>query len=97
MEKNMKKKEEISRRNLITAAMAGLATVAASSVKAAGPVKCAELERCYGIAKAGKNDCATATTSCLGTAKQDAQPDAWMYVPKGTCEKIAGGRLKPGK
>jgi len=93
----MKKKDEISRRSLITAAMAGLATVAASSVKAAGPVKCAELERCFGIARAHKNDCSTATTACPGTAKQDAQPDAWIYVPKGTCEKIAGGSLKPKK
>ena len=90
----MKNLDDKTRRNLITAALGGLATVAVSSVKAAGPVKCAELERCYGIAKAHKNDCSTSYSACQGTAKMDGQPDAWMYVPKGTCEKIAGGSLK---
>ena len=52
-------------------------------------------EKCYGIAKAGKNDCQTATHSCAGTATADATPDSWIYVPKGTCDKIAGGSLEP--
>ena len=51
------------------------------------------VEKCYGVAKAGKNDCQTATSSCAGTSKKDAQADAWLSVPKGTCEKITGGRL----
>ncbi|HKQ30179.1 MAG TPA: DUF2282 domain-containing protein, partial [Burkholderiales bacterium] len=51
--------------------------------------------RCYGVSKAGKNDCATATSACAGTAKQDHQKDAWVYVPKGTCDKIAGSSIKP--
>jgi uncharacterized membrane protein len=55
----------------------------------------AENEKCYGIAAAGKNDCQTATHSCAGTAAADNQPDAWIYVPTGTCEKIAGGSLEP--
>ena len=52
-------------------------------------------EKCYGVVKAGKNDCQTSSGSCAGTAKQDAQPDAWLYLPKGTCEKIVGGNTKP--
>jgi len=52
-------------------------------------------EKCYGVAKAGKNDCQTATSACAGSAKQDADPTAFIYVPKGTCEKIAGGNLTP--
>jgi uncharacterized membrane protein len=51
------------------------------------------MEKCFGIAKAGKNDCQTANSSCAGTAKKDAQSDAWLSVPKGVCEKIAGGKL----
>jgi uncharacterized membrane protein len=51
------------------------------------------IEKCYGVAKAGKNDCQTASSSCAGTSKKDAQADSWIGVPKGTCEKIAGGRL----
>ena len=50
-------------------------------------------EKCYGIVKAGKNDCQTATSSCAGTSKKDAQADAWISVPKGACDKIVGGKL----
>ena len=67
----------------------------AASVEAAGLVQCAEQERCYGIARAGKNDCATTSSSCAGTAKQDFQKDAWVFVPKGTCDKLASSSLKP--
>lgn len=53
-------------------------------------------EKCYGIAKAGKNDCAsTGNNSCAGTARADADPRAWMYVPAGYCERIVGGSLEP--
>lgn len=52
-----------------------------------------QIEKCYGISKAGKNDCQTASSSCSGTAKKDAQVDAWIAVPKGTCDKIIGGSL----
>lgn len=55
------------------------------------------LEKCYGVVKAGKNDCQTSNTACAGTAKKDAQKDAWIFLPKGSCEKIVGASLKPGK
>lgn len=51
------------------------------------------IEKCYGVSKAGKNDCQTATSSCAGTSKKDAEASAWLGVPKGTCEKIVGGKL----
>lgn len=50
-------------------------------------------EKCYGVAKAGKNDCQTDHSSCAGTSKTDGQGDAWIAVPKGTCQKIVGGKL----
>jgi uncharacterized membrane protein len=50
---------------------------------------------CYGIARAGKNDCQTANSSCAGTSKRDAQGDAWIYMPKGSCEKLVNGSLQP--
>jgi len=56
-----------------------------------------EAEKCYGLARAGKNDCQTANSSCAGTSKRDKQGDAWLYVPKGTCEKIVDGSLQPKK
>ena len=55
------------------------------------------MEKCYGIAKAGKNDCQTATSSCAGTSKKDAQGDAWVYVPAGTCAKMVGSSAAPKK
>ena len=52
-------------------------------------------DKFFGIAKAGKNDCQTATHSCSGTSTADAAGDSWIYVPKGTCEKVVGGSLEP--
>ena len=53
-------------------------------------------EKCYGIAKAGKNDCAsTGANSCAGTWKANADPRAWVYVPAVYCERIVNGSLKP--
>lgn len=54
-----------------------------------------EAEKCYGIAKAGKNDCQTVNSSCAGTSRRDNQSDAWIYIPAGTCEKVVGGSLQP--
>ena len=47
-------------------------------------------EKCYGVAKAGKNDCGTATHACAGLAKKDNLPDEWKYVAKGTCKNMKG-------
>ena len=58
------------------------------------PVPTFEFEKCYGVAKAGSNDCQTAASSCAGTSRRDNQPDAWIYLPTGTCEKIVGSNLK---
>ena len=49
-------------------------------------------EKCYGVAKAGKNACASkdGSHSCAGMAKVDNDPNEWTYVPKGTCEEMGG-------
>lgn len=65
----------------------GLAGAGSSALAAKG-----DMEKCAGIAKAGKNDCGTANHACAGQAKADGG-DEWVYVPKGTCEKIEGGKL----
>jgi len=67
-----------------------------AGLASAADIVCKEQERCYGVSRAGQNDCATSTSACSGTTKQDFQKDAWVYVPKGTCLKLAGGQLKPG-
>jgi uncharacterized membrane protein len=72
------------------ARVAGLALTAgiAASIAAAPAVaeKKPEMEKCYGVAKAGHNDCAAGPgTSCAGTSTRDYQGNAWKLVPKGTC------------
>ncbi len=52
-------------------------------------------EKCYGINKAGKNDCAGAAHACAGQSKEAASGKEWIKVPKGTCERIANGSLTP--
>lgn len=51
-----------------------------------------EKEKCYGIAKAGTNDCAniSETHSCAGQAKVSDGLDEWVYVAKGSCSKLGG-------
>ena len=56
-----------------------------------------KFEKCYGIVKAGQNDCFGPANSCGGTSKVDRQADAWVYVPAGTCKKLAGGSTAPVK
>jgi uncharacterized membrane protein len=53
-------------------------------------------EKCYGIAKAGANDCAsTGNNSCGGTSKKNGDTKAWIFVPAGYCERIVGGSKTP--
>ncbi|MBV8392276.1 MAG: DUF2282 domain-containing protein [Alphaproteobacteria bacterium] len=68
------------------------AVAAALAVPAAAQAQ-GSMEKCYGVAKAGKNDCQTNTSSCAGTSKTDGQKDAWISLPKGACEKLVGGKL----
>lgn len=72
----------------IASAISGLIALAGVT---ATPAVAAEKEKCYGVAKAGKNDCATKSSSCAGTSKMDHQKDAFVVVPKGLCDKLAGG------
>jgi uncharacterized membrane protein len=56
-----------------------------------------EMEKCYGVVKAGKNDCAANGHACAGQAKADRNGGEWLSVPKGTCERLVGGSLTPRK
>lgn len=82
---------------LLSAVVAGLASAAVSF-----PVQAASnhggKEKCYGIAKAGKNDCKASdgAHSCAGQASKDNSPTEWKLVNKGECEKL-GGSLEAGK
>jgi uncharacterized membrane protein len=54
-------------------------------------------EKCYGVVKAGMNDCGAAdkSHSCAGQATEDGSANEWVYVPSGTCDKLVGGTLEP--
>jgi len=75
---------------LIASALAG-----AVSLSALSPALAADGEQCFGIAKAGMNDCKSGSHDCAGHATMDADPVSFVVVPAGTCEKIAGGSLTP--
>ena len=82
-----------SKRRMLNSAVAGLLALGLAQAAGAQDTK-GPKEKCYGVAKAGQNDCGTATHSCAGKAKRDNAPDEWKMVPKGTCEKM-GGKLQP--
>ena len=83
-----------SRTRILRAAIAGLVAVGLAPSADAQDAK-AEREKCYGVAKAGQNDCGTATHTCAGKATRDNAPEEWKYVPKGTCEKMGGKKQPP--
>jgi uncharacterized membrane protein len=87
------------RQILIASAVAAALSMPLSSIAQNGPMPKPkfETEKCYGVSKAGKNDCQTANSSCAGTSKRDSQGDAWIYVPAGSCAKIVGGSTEPKK
>src|SRR5262245_47671676 len=80
---------------LVASGLVASSLVASSLVMAQGgpaPAPTFKAEKCYGLAKAGKNDCAsTGNNSCAGTSKVNADKKAWIYVPEGYCERIVGG------
>ncbi|MCE2597282.1 DUF2282 domain-containing protein [Motilimonas cestriensis] len=77
----------------LASAISGVLALGATMISS--PAMAAEKEKCYGVAKAGQNDCATKSSSCAGTSKVDNQGDAFIAVPKGLCDKLAGGSLEP--
>ena len=69
---------------------AALASILAMGVLSSAAAQSGPKEKCYGVAKAGQNDCANAagTHSCAGEAKKDFEAGEWKSVAKGTCETI---------
>ncbi len=82
---------------MIRSAIAGLVALGLAAGGTGALAAKGDNEKCAGIAKSGKNDCATSKHSCAGQAKMDGDADEWVYVPKGTCEKIVGGKLVSSK
>ena len=83
----------------VQAAIAGLlalgfaATTATAQPAPPQPGK----DKCFGIAKAGQNDCAAGKHACAGQSTVDKDPVSWKYVEKGSCEKLGGTLKGPAK
>jgi uncharacterized membrane protein len=81
------------------AALTAIGTLLAIGASALATPACAadkaDQEKCYGVAKAGKNDCAAGTHACAGQAKASGDGRDFVAVPKGTCERLNGGSLTP--
>jgi uncharacterized membrane protein len=77
----------------VLAAAIGSLVALAGTASAADDAKKPATEKCYGVAKAGKNDCAAGAHACSGMSKKDGDTKEWITVPKGTCEKLVNGSL----
>ena len=79
--------------SLVTAALAGIQDANAHME----PKKGDGMEKCYGVVKAGKNECASKANkhSCATMAKTDSDPNEWIKMPQGLCDKLVGGSVKP--
>jgi uncharacterized membrane protein len=74
---------------------------AVGSLLAAGTASAGDMggskDKCYGVAKAGQNDCAANGHSCAGQAKKDNDPNEWKHMPADQCEKMGGKTSPPSK
>lgn len=82
----------IAKNAMLAAALSGLAGLAMAQNSFAADE--AATEKCYGVAKAGKNDCASGKHACAGHSTNDGAGAEWVKLPKGTCERLVGGSLK---
>lgn len=90
---------------LLKTALAGALTLGVASFASAGSMAqggsmakgkaMGSMDQCYGINAANKNDCQSPGHSCAGQDSKARDPNAFVAVPKGLCEKIDGGSLKP--
>ena len=79
-------------RNPVLVASALAVALSASAMTTA---QAQETEQCYGVALAGQNDCKAGSHDCKGQSEVDSDPDSFVLVPKGSCQKIDGGSLQP--
>ncbi len=84
----------MTKQALISASLVSILALAAAQ-----PAFAADQEKCYGVAKMGANDCASAngSHSCAGQSKKDNDPNTFKLVAKGSCEKMGGMMKAPAK
>lgn len=88
----------MNKRAIASSTLASVLALAVGQAAAADAAKTPQ-EKCFGVAKAGANDCAAAdgSHSCAGQSKKDNDVQDWKYVAKGTCDKMGGSTKEPAK
>lgn len=87
----------MEKQTILSVAIGGLLALGLAGTASAADKKM-DMEKCYGVAKAGMNDCGSkkAGHSCAGQATKNSDANDFVALPKGTCNKIAGGTLSEG-
>jgi uncharacterized membrane protein len=87
----------MNQRLILSSALASVLALGLLGQASAGDDKAKD--KCFGIAKAGQNDCAnlSGTHSCAGQSKADMAADEWKYVAKGTCKEMKGMTAEEAK
>jgi len=89
----------MTEKKLLKSALAGVISLGFASIGSMAEAKptWAGYEKCFGVSKKGQNDCGTSVHGCAGKAKADNDKTEWVYMPKGLCGKISGGKVGKGK
>jgi uncharacterized membrane protein len=91
--KNNMKKRQVQNTAVIAAALgATILAVYANTNWLSSNHTTGERERCYNVVRTGKNDCGNAKHACASQATIDADPEEFIMVPKGLCQRIVGGK-----
>lgn len=80
---------------LAASSMLGALALATTSAHAGPMAQPESSQKCYGVAKAGHNDCAAGVHSCAGQSVTNMDKSSFVYLPAGACSKLAGGSLTP--
>jgi len=81
-----------AQQQLIRSAIAGLLALGIAAATTTASAADEAKEKCFGVAKAGQNDCGSNKSkhSCAGQSKVDHDPADFKFVPKGTCAQMGG-------
>jgi uncharacterized membrane protein len=90
------RRNTMNKKLLLLSAAAAVATAGALSLTSEKANAGGDKEKCYGVVKAGKNDCGASGHSCAGQAKEDGDANEWVFVPKGLCDKLVDGSTEAG-
>jgi len=83
-----------NRNRVVAAAVSSLFAIGSLTTLNQATAQDADMEKCYGVVKAGANDCAGPGHTCQGQAASDSHPDEYILLPAGTCDRLTGGEVK---